>query len=48
MIVLSFYQGLTFNEIADVLELPIGTVKSRAFYAEKELRESLSRVWAEK
>jgi RNA polymerase sigma-70 factor (ECF subfamily) len=34
--------GLTIPEIAGILEIPEGTVKSRIFYARKRLKESLS------
>ncbi len=33
------YQGYKYQEIADNLELPLGTVKSRIFFARKEMRE---------
>src|SRR4029077_6521797 len=33
--------GLTIPEIANILEIPEGTVKSRIFYARKRLKESL-------
>ena len=35
--------GMTIPEIALVLEIPEGTVKSRIFYARKRLKETLSR-----
>ena len=35
------YLGLTLPEIADQLEIPLGTVKSRLFYATSGLRASL-------
>jgi len=35
--------GLTIPEIAAILEIPEGTVKSRIFYARKRLKETLSR-----
>jgi RNA polymerase sigma-70 factor (ECF subfamily) len=38
VIVLNIYQGLRNQEIADVLEIPLGTVKSRIFNALRELR----------
>jgi len=36
------YQGFKYQEIADHLDLPLGTVKSRIFFARKELKEKLS------
>lgn len=36
------YQGFKYQEIADELELPLGTVKSRIFFARKELKELIS------
>jgi len=41
VIVLSFYQGLKYEEIATVLRIPLGTVKSRVFLALARLKE----VW---
>jgi len=35
--------GLTIPEIAAILEIPEGTVKSRIFYARKRLKETLQR-----
>ena len=32
------YQGFKYQEIADFLQLPLGTVKSRIFFARKELK----------
>ncbi len=40
---LVFYQGLSLNEVAQVLGCPLGTVKSRLSYARKHLRGLLSR-----
>ncbi len=39
VIVLNFYQGLRYQEIADVLKIPLGTVKSRINLAINALRE---------
>ncbi len=39
VIVLNVYQGLPYQEIADVLEIPLGTVKSRINFALQELRK---------
>jgi RNA polymerase sigma-70 factor (ECF subfamily) len=40
---LVFYQGLSLNEVAEVCDCPVGTVKSRLSYARKHLRGILSR-----
>lgn len=45
---LVFYQGLSLNEVAEVLDCPLGTVKSRLSYARQHLRGVLARteeVW---
>ncbi|MEI8352820.1 MAG: RNA polymerase sigma factor [bacterium] len=39
VLVLNVYQGLRYQDIADVLGVPLGTVKSRINLAMKELRE---------
>jgi RNA polymerase sigma-70 factor, ECF subfamily len=36
------YHGYKYQEIADQLELPLGTVKSRIFFARKELKEKIN------
>lgn len=41
IIVLHELQGLTYGEIAQVLEVPVGTVKSRLHYAFRLLRDRL-------
>ena len=38
---LTFQQGLSYNEIAQMLDTKPGTVKSRMFYAKKKLKEIL-------
>lgn len=35
------YQGFKYQEIADQLQLPLGTVKSRIFFARKELQQKI-------
>lgn len=35
------YQGYKYEEIADILQIPLGTVKSRIFLARKKLMEKL-------
>ena len=43
VIVLKEYEGLTFQEIADVLDLPVSTVKTRLYRGLDKLKERLSR-----
>lgn len=40
VLVMHIYQGLTYVEIGEALEIPTGTVKSRLFYAIRKLREA--------
>lgn len=40
VVVLSIYEGLSYREIADVLDLPVGTIKSRMHYALIRLRSA--------
>ncbi|MEI6971980.1 MAG: sigma-70 family RNA polymerase sigma factor [bacterium] len=41
VLVMSFYQGLRYEEIAGILEVPVGTVKSRVFLAMERMRDAL-------
>ena len=41
IIILKEYQELSYKEISDVLEIPIGSVMSRLFYARQKLAKSL-------
>ncbi len=43
VVVLAYYQGLKYREIADILDIPVGTVKSRLHSALCKLQE----VWSE-
>lgn len=43
VLVLKEYEGLSYREIADALDIPIGTVMSRLNYARRLLKEKLER-----
>lgn len=43
MVLLHFYQGLRYKEVAEILDVPVGTVKSRVHWAV----ERLCRAWSE-
>jgi RNA polymerase sigma-70 factor (ECF subfamily) len=40
---LLYFDGYKYNEIADVLHEPLGTIKSRIHFARKLLKEQISR-----
>jgi RNA polymerase sigma-70 factor (ECF subfamily) len=42
VVILAYYQGLKYREIADILEIPVGTVKSRLHAALNKLHEAWS------
>src|ERR1019366_6981975 len=42
-----YHTGFKYQEIAEKLELPLGTVKSRIFFARKELQERLTEMGVE-
>lgn len=41
------YEGFKYQEIADKLELPLGTVKSRIFFARKALKGKIENRYAD-
>jgi RNA polymerase sigma-70 factor (ECF subfamily) len=43
VLVLTFNHGYGYNEIAQIVGCPVNTVKTRMFYAKKQLRETLER-----
>lgn len=44
VIVALYFQGRTINDVAQLLGIPVGTVKSRAYYGLCALRETLRRL----
>lgn len=40
------YQGYKYQEIADHFKLPLGTIKSRIFFARRELKEQIRRRYS--
>ena len=40
VVVLSVYEGLEYSRIAEILEIPVGTVKSRMHLAMRQMREA--------
>ena len=41
--IMRHYKGFKYHEIAKELDLPLGTVKSRIFFARKELQKRITR-----
>lgn len=46
-LVMKEMDGFSYEEIANVLDIPVGTVRSRIFRARKELTERLGRLFRE-
>lgn len=44
VVIMRLYQELTFEEIAQITGKPVGTLKSRMFYALRKLRPGLTRI----
>lgn len=47
VVALRFWRDLTIDEVAERLDLPVGTVKSRLHYAMRTLRKELDRLATE-
>ena len=43
VIILKEFEDHTYKEIAEILNIPVGTVMSRLFYARKKLADKLKR-----
>jgi RNA polymerase sigma-70 factor, ECF subfamily len=41
------YEGHKYQEISDFLQLPLGTVKSRIFFARKELKDNITSYYGQ-
>ncbi len=41
IIVLKHFRGFSYKEISEALEIPVGSVMSRLYYARKQLKENL-------
>jgi len=44
IIMLKNFKGLSYQEIVDVLEIPMGTVMSRLYYARSALKDIILRL----
>lgn len=47
VVVLHYLNGLSLEEIAEILDCPVGTVKSRLYYARENLRSKLNGLGGE-
>lgn len=46
-IILHFYEGIKYEEMAKILEIPVGTLKYRVHSGKKKLKELLKEGWHE-
>jgi len=46
VLIMAYYQGLKYREVAEALDIPVGTVKSRLHAALGKLQESMSAATA--
>jgi RNA polymerase sigma factor (sigma-70 family) len=44
---LTYFHGLGYREIAEILDCPVDTVKTRMFHARRRLRQALSGTLAD-
>jgi RNA polymerase sigma-70 factor (ECF subfamily) len=38
---MAFYEELSYSEIAELLGIPVNTVKTRVYYAKQQLKKNL-------
>ncbi len=46
VVYLTFFEGLSYPDIANILDIPAGTVKTRMMHAKQQLMQCLSRLTA--
>jgi len=44
---LKYREGFSIDEISEILELPVGTIKSRLFYTRKKIQENIKKQYPE-
>ena len=44
ILILKEFQGISYREISELMEIPMGTVMSKLYYARKKLAEQLRRI----
>ena len=44
---LTYFHGMGYREIAEVVDCPVDTVKTRMFYARRRLKQALSGALAD-
>lgn len=45
VVYLTFYEGLAYSDIAEIMGLPAGTVKTRVMHAKTQLQRCLAGLW---
>ena len=44
VVVLSFLEGFSYQEIADILDVSVNTIKTRVFYAKDAMRKAMDEM----
>jgi len=45
VVYLAFYEGLSYGDIADIMQVPAGTIKTRMLHAKNQLQNCLAGLW---